>query len=112
MNDWTGRECRQRASTPEPFHGRGAKLICDRQPQPSNRWQSRIVLARGSHDCYNGSAIDSVKYVPSVASSSLRKEPGMSIFGVRLLSAVVVALAAALCVSATLGGQTGASASK
>jgi quinoprotein glucose dehydrogenase len=36
----------------------------------------------------------------------------MSIFGVRLLSAVVVALAAALFVSATLGGQTGASASK
>ncbi len=36
----------------------------------------------------------------------------MSVFGVRLLPAVVVALAAALCVSATLVGQTGASASK
>ena len=36
----------------------------------------------------------------------------MSVFGKRLLSAVVVALVAALWVSATLAGQTGASASK
>ena len=36
----------------------------------------------------------------------------MSVFGVRLLPAVVVALVAALGVSATLAGQTGASASK